>query len=1133
MTLLREARLAWRGLVQTPGYTAAFVLTLGLGIGANTAIFSVVRGIWLRPLPHTNGDRLVYLRHSARAAGFDNVFFSVPEIEDIRTQASSFEGVVEFSSMTFTMQGLDQPRRVTAGVVTANYFEVMGLGAIEGRLIAGRDDGETVDAVAVLTEEFWRQTFGADPGVVGRVIRMDRLSVEIVGVLEPAPPYPERTDMYVNMAASPHHLGATMTQNRLHRMTEVFARLAPGATVERAAVEVDEISRRLHVEYPAAYDSSQGYRISVTTLRKQLASRAATTVLVLLAVTGLVLIIACANVANLTLARVMRRQGELAIRVSLGASAWRIRRQLLVESLIPSLVGALLGCLIAYASVDLLTTYAARYSAQASEIAVDGVVLSVALLVGVLAAVSFALLPRLPSASSTRPDGARVAGGTSGRRVQRLLVVSQVAVCSILLVGAGLLLRTLYNLQAADGGLDLEDVLTVEMPSPPNRDQPGQRLAYFRTILEKARSLPGVQSAAFAPRVPLREVPGGPAGGLIAMELEFENEPVPPGSPPPRGDFRPVSPDYFGTVGLSLLDGRLFDEADREGSQLVVVINRAMAERYFGGRDAVGHRLAWRGFGVQAMGLDGGWRRIVGVVSDSNDYGMTAAPPLVAYQPARARNVGRRHAARADSEACFGRGPARFDRAGSRARAADRASGPARRGVRRGDRAAAAQRDARRELRTPRSRHLSRGCRGRVGVRREPARERTRYSRGTGSRSPQAGDDDHRRRRFVDCDRAARRWRSRSGRRSARTGIALWCGGNGRAHARRSGSRDDGRGGDRVGRSRLARVEHRSGPGAPRRLAGVVRRAQRSNGFVGESEMTIAPTDKPTLQKPLRLWPGVVLVALQWLGWWAVPIVVPDATFYGILGGLLAGPVLLVWWAFFSRAPRFERWGAVALVIVAMAATPRLLHESVAKGNMGMQFFLWGIPVVSLAFVAWAVASRRLADRPRRAALVATILLACGVFTLVRSKGVTGDGMPEFTWRWTETAEQRLLAQASDESVAIAPSPAAPEMPDEPPPTVDGDDSAALAGPPRAEVSSPAILEDARVASVSTSPAREADAEWPGFRGPDRTGIVPGLRIETDWSTSPPVRAVAPPDRAGRFVLRGRRRSPLYARAAR
>ncbi len=633
MTLLREARLAWRGLVQTPGYTAAFVLTLGLGIGANTAIFSVVRGIWLRPLPHTNGDRLVYLRHSARAAGFDNVFFSVPEIEDIRTQASSFEGVVEFSSMTFTMQGLDQPRRVTAGVVTANYFEVMGLGAIEGRLIAGRDDGETVDAVAVLTEEFWRQTFGADPGVVGRVIRMDRLSVEIVGVLEPAPPYPERTDMYVNMAASPHHLGATMTQNRLHRMTEVFARLAPGATVERAAVEVDEISRRLHVEYPAAYDSSQGYRISVTTLRKQLASRAATTVLVLLAVTGLVLIIACANVANLTLARVMRRQGELAIRVSLGASAWRIRRQLLVESLIPSLVGALLGCLIAYASVDLLTTYAARYSAQASEIAVDGVVLSVALLVGVLAAVSFALLPRLPSASSTRPDGARVAGGTSGRRVQRLLVVSQVAVCSILLVGAGLLLRTLYNLQAADGGLDLEDVLTVEMPSPPNRDQPGQRLAYFRTILEKARSLPGVQSAAFAPRVPLREVPGGPAGGLIAMELEFENEPVPPGSPPPRGDFRPVSPDYFGTVGLSLLDGRLFDEADREGSQLVVVINRAMAERYFGGRDAVGHRLAWRGFGVQAMGLDGGWRRIVGVVSDSNDYGMTAAPPLVAYQP--------------------------------------------------------------------------------------------------------------------------------------------------------------------------------------------------------------------------------------------------------------------------------------------------------------------------------------------------------------------------------------------------------------------------------------------------------------------------------------------------------------------
>jgi len=635
MTIVREARLAWRGLIRTPGYAAAFVLTLGLGIGANTAIFSVVRGLWLRPLPHADGERLVYLRHSARVAGGENVFFSVPEIEDIRARASSFDGVVEFSTMNFTVQGLDQPRRVAAGVVTANYFEVMGLSATTGRLIGSRDDGETADPVAILTDKFWRGAFGADPGAVGQLVRMNGRNVEIIGVLEPAPPYPERTDIYVNMVSSPHHLGASMTQDRLHRMTEAFARLAPGATAEQAAVEVDGISRRLHVEYPEAYDQSQGYAISVTPLREQLASRASSTMLVLLAVTGFVLIIACANVANLTLARVMRRQGELAIRVSLGASTRRIRRQLLVESLFPSLMGASLGCLIAYASVDLLTIYAARYSARASEIAVDGLVLTVALLVGVLAALAFALLPRIPGASpaALRPDGTRIAGGSSGRRVQRLLVVSQVAVCCVLLVGAGLLLRTLYNLQAADGGLELEEVLTVEMPSPPNRRGPGQLLTYFQTILERARSLPGVRSAAFGFRVPLRGVPSGPLAGLAAMEFEFEDEPVPAGSPLPRGDFRPVSPEYFETVGLTLLSGRLFDEADREGSQGVVVVNRALAERYFGDRDPVGRRLGWRGYGLQFMGVSEDWREIVGVVSDSNDYGMTAAPPEVVFQP--------------------------------------------------------------------------------------------------------------------------------------------------------------------------------------------------------------------------------------------------------------------------------------------------------------------------------------------------------------------------------------------------------------------------------------------------------------------------------------------------------------------
>jgi putative ABC transport system permease protein len=635
MTLLNEARFAWRSLIRAPGYAAAFVLTLGLGIGANTAIFSVVRGIWLRPLPHADGDRLVYLRHSALATGESNVYFSVPEIADIRTQAKSFKGVVEFSSMTFTVQGLGEPRRVQAGVVTGDYFEVMGLRPILGRAIASSDNGPRAAPVTVLTESFWRRSLGADPTVLGRKLRMNERSVEIVGVLEPAPPYPERTDIYVNMVASPHHLGASMTQDRIHRMTEVFARLAPGATAGQAGVEVDELWRRLQAQYPDAYDATQKYAVSVTPLRTQLAARASTTVVLLLAVTGLVLIIACANVANLTLARVMRRQGELATRVALGASAWQVRRLLLVESLIPSLLGALLGCAIADASVGLLAAYAARYSARAYEIEVDGVVLSVALLLGLLAGVFFALVPRLPSASTAASwvVGARVAGGASGRRIQRLLVVSQVAVCCVLLVGAGLLLRTLQKVQAAEGGVELKEVLAMEIPGI--QRSTAERANYKQTILERVRALPGVRSAAFGSRVPFGEVPTGPGSNFARIPFEVEGQPPAAGAPLPRGDYRFVSPAYFETVGLSLLSGRLFDDSDRKASPPVVIVNRALARRLFGNRDAVGHRLAWRDPQLAKFaGVSGEWRTIVGVVSDSKDYGVTAATPQVVYQAA-------------------------------------------------------------------------------------------------------------------------------------------------------------------------------------------------------------------------------------------------------------------------------------------------------------------------------------------------------------------------------------------------------------------------------------------------------------------------------------------------------------------
>ena len=281
---------------------------------------------------------------------------------------------------------------------------------------------------------------------------------------------------------------------------------------------------------------------------------------------------------------------------------------------------------------------------------------------------------------------------------------------------------------------------------------------------------------------------------------------------------------------------------------------------------------------------------------------------------------------------------------------------------------------------------------------------------------------------------------------------------------------------------------------------------KRGKQVMREPDMANAQTDEPTRQKPLRLWPGVVAVMLQWLVRFGVPIVVPGAMAFGVIGGLFCGLAIVVWWAFFSRAPRSERWGAVVLMIVAMVATPRILHESIA---MGMMFVIYAIPVLSLAFVVWAVVSRRLSDGPRRAAMVATILLACGVWTLFRTGGITGDGDSDFAWRWAETPEERFLAQAGDEPATLPSAPAVEEIPEERFLAQAGDEPATLPSAPAVEE----IPEERFLAQAGDEPAtlpsapavEETGADWPGFRGPGRDGIIPGVRIETDWSASPPV----------------------------
>src|SRR5713226_6849475 len=398
---LQDLKLALRSLARTKGLTLTVVLTLALGIGANAAIFSLVRGVLLQPLVNRDEDRLIYIRQSARGIGAENAAFSVPEIQDLRSRVKTLSAFGDFSTIGFTMVGLGEPREVRAGVVGGSYFQVMGLHPVLGRLLDAQDDGPNAAGAAVLTYRFWTTSLKSDPSVLGKTVRLGTRSATIVGVLEPSVPYPAETEIIANVVTSPHHLSATMVTGRVHRMTELFGRLAPGADLEAARAELRTVHGAMLKEHPEAYSARADFRIEAVRLRDQITSRARTVLLVLLAASALVFVIACSNVANLILARTVRREGELALRAALGANTSALRRTLLAESLLLCGAGAALGVLSARPMVAVLARYASRFSVRALDLTVDSTLLWVGAVLAVLAAVLLAFVPRLPSGTSS------------------------------------------------------------------------------------------------------------------------------------------------------------------------------------------------------------------------------------------------------------------------------------------------------------------------------------------------------------------------------------------------------------------------------------------------------------------------------------------------------------------------------------------------------------------------------------------------------------------------------------------------------------------------------------------------------------------------------------------------------------
>jgi predicted permease len=635
MSFLRDLKVAIRSLARVPALWFTVAITLALGIGANAAIFSVVRGVLLKPLANRDEDRLLYVRQSAPGIGADNTGFSVPEIKDIDSGLKSIKELGTFSEVDFTIVGLGDPREIRAGVVDGNYFEVMGLRPVLGRLLNPSDDGPNAAGAAVLTYRFWVNSLHSDRGVIGKVVRLGSFegsrSATIVGVLEPSVPYPVETEMIANIVTSPHHLSATMVTGREHRMTEVFARLAPGANLEAARAELRTVHTAMVSAHPEVYKPGDHYQIEVTRMHDQINSRARTILWVLFAASGLLFVIACSNVANLILARAVRREPEMAIRAALGATTSAFRRSLLAEGIVLCGSGALAGIAIAAPMVAVLARYASRFSVRALDLTLDFSMVWIGAALAVAAAIFLAFVPRLPSPDSSAgfglsSSGVRVSGGSSRRL--GIFAVTQITASFLLLAGAGALVKTLLVLEKTQPPFETAHVLAVNLPIMADGKTPDQVRDFYRETQRRVSALPGVQHVSSGFGVPWRD------GRALSISFTFSVEGARrEKDQDPRARFRSISPGFFETLGVPVLEGRDFRDSDRDGAERVVIISKSVAQRLFPGREAVDRHMQWTDGVMKFIGISTEPRRIIGVVPDVDDENIIPQPAMTIYQP--------------------------------------------------------------------------------------------------------------------------------------------------------------------------------------------------------------------------------------------------------------------------------------------------------------------------------------------------------------------------------------------------------------------------------------------------------------------------------------------------------------------
>jgi putative ABC transport system permease protein len=613
--LWQDLRYGVRTLMKRPGFAFIAVLTLALGIGANTAIFSVVNGLLLRALPYYEPERLVMVwadRPILQAQiGLDDFPVAVADFVDWRNQNQVFEQMAALQAQRMNLTGGGEPESVVGLRASASLFPLLGPHFAMGRAFLPEEDRAGADRVVVISHGLWQQRYGADPKLIGQKITLNNEAYTVIGVTAPDFQFPRRgeipfgvapfgdalkVDLYLPIAFTPINMN-----DRRNNYLAVIARLKPSVSIQQASAEMNAIARRLTEQYPQA-NTDKGVRLAL--LQQQAVGKARTALLVLLGAVGFVLLIACANVANLLLARAAGRQKEMAIRASLGASRWRVARQLLTESLLLAISGGAAGLLLARRLVELLLAIAPDNLPRAYDIRLDTRVAGFTLLVSLLTGIVFGLLPALQASKidlgATLKEGGRDAAGLLRRRLRGFLVVSEVALAFVLLIGAGLLIRSFARLTEVDPGLDPRSVLTMDILLPFAKYKEGRSLAFFQQTLERVRALPGVEAAAWVYPVPMSGASGSGGfdieGRLSPTEQTF------------NAGIRTISPDFFKTFRVPLIKGRLIAESDSAKAPPVVVVNESLARDYFADEDPLGKRITPLG--------DTRTHEIVGVVGD-------------------------------------------------------------------------------------------------------------------------------------------------------------------------------------------------------------------------------------------------------------------------------------------------------------------------------------------------------------------------------------------------------------------------------------------------------------------------------------------------------------------------------------